>query len=79
MFNCSITEKPSINPIDLMKKISILIISLVYNDVLRLLIRQTTTLCKITVKKDISNLFSQSYQRETYEYTLSFSYRYIEY
>ena len=52
---------------------------LVYIDVHILLIRQTTILYEITLKKDISHFFSQSSQREAYEYTLSFSYRYIKY
>ena len=50
-----------------------------YKDVHRFLIRQTTTLCKMTSKKDIFNFFSQSYQREAYKYTLSLSYPYIKY
>ena len=52
---------------------------LIYRDLHIMLIRQTTTLYKMTSKKDISNFLSQFSQREAYEYTLSFLYRYIKY
>ena len=55
------------------------VLSLVCKHVHRLLIRQTSTLCKITSKKDIFNSFSQSYQGEAYNYALSFLYQYIKY
>ena len=56
---------------------------LVYEDLCKLLIRQTTTLCKMTSKKDIRedipNFFSQFNKREAYKFTLSFPFKYIKY